>query len=63
MTGRFIILIDRSEDTVFAIVDGSEGREDCFAIFPTYEAAQACAHDNLACEAWGYDIIDLDAIL
>lgn len=59
---RFMIMIERDERTVFPIVDGTEGREDCVAIFSTWEAAKAAANDTMACQAWNYTIFDLDDV-
>jgi hypothetical protein len=58
---RFIILIERDEQTVFPIIYGDDGQKgDCIAIYPTSEAAEIAADDTMACRAWPYTIIDLD---
>lgn len=59
---RFIIMIERDESTVFPVVYGDDGREDCAAIYPTHEAAEAAANNTMACQAWNYTIFDLDDV-
>jgi hypothetical protein len=59
---RFMIMIERDESTVFPIVEGTDGREDCVAIYPTRAAAEAAADNTMACQAWAYTIFDLDDV-
>lgn len=59
---RFIIMIERDEKTIFPIVDGTEGREDCAAIYPSRKAAETAAENTMACQAWNYTIFDLDDV-
>lgn len=59
---RFIIMIERDERTVFPIVEGTRGREECAAIFTTREAAENAAEGSMACQAWAYTIFDLDDV-
>jgi len=60
MTDRYIIIVDRGDDLLCPIVDAEDDGK--FATFPSREAAQDLADDQILCRAFPYSIINFDEV-
>ena len=54
---RYIIIIEQESDIIYPMVAGDEG---LMAVFETINDARECAANNLMCQNYFYQIIDLD---
>ena len=59
---RFIIIVERDKETVFPVVEPDDSRDRCCLILHSFHAAETVASNSPACIAFGYKIVDLDAI-
>ena len=55
---RYIIIIEQESDIIYPMVAGDDG--ELMMIFDTIEDARECAANNLMCQNYFYQIIDLD---
>ncbi|TMS58503.1 hypothetical protein MW7_007185 [Imbroritus primus] len=57
--GRYILLVEKSHDVVFPIVDDDE----ICCIYASSDEAEQAAENTMACRAWPYAIVNLDDIM